>query len=133
MNSYLRIIDVNLNRLREGLRVLEDICRLFLEDNDLTSSIKRLRHLLRELESPSLIFNRNSEEDLGRDINPQSEFQRKNWHDLTLSSAKRTQEASRALEEVYKTLDINKSKLVKNIRFELYDIEKRRGERRYAK
>jgi len=41
LNSKLfQIIDVNVNRSVEGLRVVEEICRFILEDNSLTHKIK---------------------------------------------------------------------------------------------
>ena len=42
----LRIIDANLNRAAEGLRVLEDIARLGLNDASLSERLKTLRHEL---------------------------------------------------------------------------------------
>jgi hypothetical protein len=40
-----RIIDVNLNRLTEGLRVVEDVVRLGLERKRLPASVRKLRRL----------------------------------------------------------------------------------------
>ena len=40
----LRIIDANLNRTGEGLRVLEETARLSLNDAALTQRLKNLRH-----------------------------------------------------------------------------------------
>ena len=53
-SDYLRIIDANLNRIGEGLRFLEDIARLMLNDVGLTGQLKAIRHAI--LESP-LYFN----------------------------------------------------------------------------
>jgi hypothetical protein len=39
-SDILRIIDASLNRTGEGLRVLEDIARLLLDDTDLTAQLK---------------------------------------------------------------------------------------------
>jgi len=35
-----RLIDANINRLKEGLRVVEDICRYIHNDRNITSKIK---------------------------------------------------------------------------------------------
>ena len=43
-NQALRIIDANLNRIGEGLRVLEDIARLVLDDAGLSQQLKDMRH-----------------------------------------------------------------------------------------
>ena len=42
--DLLRIVDANLNRSREGLRVCEEVVRFALEDARLTSEFKTLRH-----------------------------------------------------------------------------------------
>jgi len=42
----LRIIDANLNRIGEGLRLLEDLARLLLNDATLTQQLKTMRHEL---------------------------------------------------------------------------------------
>ncbi len=41
-----RLIDANLNRLKEGIRVIEDINRYIFDDASLTSTLKQLRHTL---------------------------------------------------------------------------------------
>jgi len=45
-NQTLRIIDANLNRIGEGLRLLEDLARLLLNDTTLTQQLKTMRHEL---------------------------------------------------------------------------------------
>ena len=42
----LRIIDANLNRAREALRVMEEYARFGLEDPSLSAAIKETRHEL---------------------------------------------------------------------------------------
>ena len=44
--KLLRIIDANLNRAREALRVMEEYARFALEDAGLSSAIKETRHAL---------------------------------------------------------------------------------------
>ncbi len=46
-NNYLRLIDANLNRLREGIRVVEDIFRYVYNDKQTAIKLKELRHLSR--------------------------------------------------------------------------------------
>jgi thiamine monophosphate synthase len=43
-SEYLRIFDANLNRIGEGLRFLEDLARLTLNDVGLTRQLKTMRH-----------------------------------------------------------------------------------------
>jgi len=40
----LRILDVNLNRIGDGLRLLEDITRFILNDPELSEQLKNMRH-----------------------------------------------------------------------------------------
>lgn len=49
-NQALRIIDANLNRIGEGLRVLEDIARLVLDDAGLSQQLKDMRHEMVEVD-----------------------------------------------------------------------------------
>ncbi|MBC22660.1 MAG: thiamine phosphate synthase, partial [Phycisphaerae bacterium] len=48
MQPLMRVIDANANRAREGLRVLEDAARFCLEDVQLTTQAKTLRHRVTE-------------------------------------------------------------------------------------
>jgi len=62
------MIDANLNRSSEGLRVLEDVARFLLNDAELSQRLRTLRHdLARETESLSvgLLSQRDSEHDVG--------------------------------------------------------------------
>lgn len=43
-DNQLRIIDANINRLGEGLRVLEEFARMTLNDAVLTQKLKDVRH-----------------------------------------------------------------------------------------
>ena len=43
-SEYLRIFDANLNRIGEGLRFLEDLASLTLNDVGLTRQLKTIRH-----------------------------------------------------------------------------------------
>ena len=42
-----RIIDANVNRAVEGLRILEEIARFILEDKETTNELKNLRFKIR--------------------------------------------------------------------------------------
>ncbi len=43
-NKTMRMIDANLNRATEGIRVAEDIVRFILDDDRLTERLKKIRH-----------------------------------------------------------------------------------------
>ncbi|MEO0078449.1 MAG: thiamine-phosphate pyrophosphorylase [candidate division WOR-3 bacterium] len=122
-----RIIDVNLNRLTEGLRVVEDVVRLGLERPRLLSSIRTLRtrvsaatRVLRR----RVIASRDSGSDLGRG-GRFDRTTRSSLEDVLLANFKRAEEAARVLEEVLKVAEPKLAGRMKAVRFRLYDLEKR--------
>jgi thiamine-phosphate pyrophosphorylase len=121
-----RIVDVNLNRLTEGLRVVEDVVRLVLERPRLLASIRRLRTQV-SADTRSLrrraVAARNSRSDLGRG-DRFDRARRRNLEDVLLANFKRAEEAARVLEEVLKVTEPNLSRKMKAARFRLYDLEK---------
>lgn len=117
-----RIIDANLNRLREGLRVVEDIKRYGFNDKALCSKIKNIRHKTKIPQSEYLKFRDVFSDVLKTSI--KSEQNRQNLNDIIIANLKRAQESSRVLEECFKLLNLEYSELFKSIRYELYEIEK---------
>ena len=67
-----RIIDANLNRAREALRVMEEYARFVLDDPGGCAAVKRLRHSLAEavagLNSRELLLGRDTANDVGTKI-----------------------------------------------------------------
>jgi len=120
--SYYRIIDANLNRLREGIRVVEDICRYIFDDPEISAKLKQLRHLSRTSDYISILKHRDIVNDCLKQTT-ESEKSRQNIEDILISNFKRAQESSRVLEELFKLNSAN-SEIFKHIRYELYDIEK---------
>ena len=119
-----RIVDANLNRLREGLRVVEDIARYLQNHTALASELKSLRHRVRIDESERLLHSRDSENDVLRPTTA-SEMQRASLDDLLVSNYKRAQESARVLEEMSKVLFPRHAETFKSIRYRLYTLEKR--------
>ena len=118
-----RLIDANLNRLREGIRVLEDISRYIYDDKETAKKLKKIRHLCKVKYNKELLENRNIKTDvLKKSIH--SEKKRKNIYSITRANFKRTQESSRVLEEFFKLKLFKKNKNFKKIRYQLYDLEK---------
>lgn len=117
-----RVIDANLNRLKEGLRVVEDIRRYVFDDFVLSSKIKTLRHKAK-INSTEFIKFRDAKNDV---LKPsvKSEFDRANLADLQIANLKRAQESARVLEECFKLIDASNSEIFKSIRYDLYEIEK---------
>ncbi len=121
--ELFRVIDANLNRLREGIRVVEDIIRYRDNNKELASQLKKLRHLARVNEHTELLQNRDSINDVLRSTT-QSELSRNSIENIITANFKRAQESSRVLEELYKLTNPQYSETFKHIRYELYDLEK---------
>jgi thiamine-phosphate pyrophosphorylase len=126
----LRIIDANLNRIGEGIRLLEDIARLLLNDAALTQQLKTMRH---ELVKGNWSFNkqllqaRNSEADIGINIEAPEQEKQRELPLMVVANSRRVQESLRTVEELAKIPDItpklNPEKF-KQARFNLYSIER---------
>ena len=129
-NGVLRLLDANMNRALEGIRVLEETSRMLFDDCDLTKRIKDTRHALvqiikdeKDLDS-LMLFARGSEHDVLRNGNTSSEKTRTDTVSIIRANASRSQEAIRVLEEYIKILYPHLSEKFKKVRFDLYDIEK---------
>ncbi len=123
MGKIERLIDANLNRLKEGIRVVEDINRYIYDDATLTSSLKALRHKLQSAYDQNRLQYRDIEGDVQKKT-ISSELSRTSINDLMIANFSRTQESARVLEECFKLTDNNLSELAKSIRYSLYGIEK---------
>ena len=123
----LRIIDANLNRIGEGLRFLEDLARLLLNDATLTQQLKTMRHeMLRGDWSfqQQLLQARNSEGDVGISIEAPGEEKQRELPIMVVANARRVQESLRVLEEMAKIPEVKlNSEKFKQARFTLYTIE----------
>ena len=121
--NLLRVIDANLNRLREGLRVVEDIQRYFFNNKQISIKLKTLRHQARIENEKNLLQYRDIKNDVLKETT-KSESTRENISSLLISNIKRAQESARVLEESFKLIDSKISNKFKQIRYELYQIEK---------
>jgi thiamine-phosphate pyrophosphorylase len=119
-----RVIDANLNRLKEGIRVVEDILRYRDNNKELSSKLKELRHLSRIKETTQLLKYRDVNNDVLRS-SIKSELNRSDIDSIIVANFKRSQESSRVLEELYKLDNIEYSENFKYIRYELYNLEKK--------
>lgn len=127
----LRVIDANLDRLGEGLRVLEDVARFLLDDADLTQQLKNLRHkLVRDMHplEQQLVTARKAKEDVGASLRPPGAVDHKDIPALVKANARRVQESLRVLEEFAKLsatpLEVKPEEL-EHSRFEVYELEHR--------
>jgi len=134
----LRMIDANLNRSSEGLRVLEDVARFLLNDAELSHRLRILRHdLAQKTKSLSigLLSQRDSEHDVGhphhippreRELNIKTTSMQ-GLLDLVTANAKRVEESLRVLEELAKLPEISSmlnSARFEQMRFALYTLER---------
>ncbi|MFX4230823.1 thiamine-phosphate pyrophosphorylase [Aliarcobacter butzleri] len=121
-NSSLRLIDANLNRLREGIRVVEDIFRYVYNNREVATKLKNLRHLARTQNYYELLETRDVKNDVLRE-SIKSEQNRDNLNSILIANFKRAQESARVLEEFTKLTSIKDSENFKYIRYELYNLE----------
>jgi thiamine-phosphate pyrophosphorylase len=129
------MIDANLNRSSEGLRVLEDVARFLLNNAELTQRLRTLRHdLTRETKSLSvgLLSGRDADHDVGRPDSKDRGLTGKSTSltsllDLVTANAKRVEEALRVIEELAKLPEMNSllnSAAFEQARFALYALER---------
>lgn len=124
-----RIIDANINRAKEGLRVCEEIARFILNNQLLTSELKEIRHKIdisiRRLACrQDLLRQRSSACDVGRDIFA-NELKRNNLEDIFFANIQRVKESIRVLEEFSKLKNREASLQFKKLRYSVYESEKR--------
>jgi thiamine-phosphate pyrophosphorylase len=130
MREIYRIMDANLNRAREGLRVLEEVARFILEDAALSSELKDLRHSLAAVAEkiPGGLFELVRARDVGSDVGAGSwtedEQARSDLLAVVAANQKRVQEALRVLEEFGKLLSPEAASF-KKIRFNSYALEQK--------
>ena len=121
--ELFRVVDANLNRLKEGIRVVEDIMRYRDNNKELSQKLKSLRHKARVKETKELLLHRDSINDVLR-ASTNSELNRSDILGVLTANFKRGQESARVLEELYKLENIEYSENFKYIRYELYNLEK---------
>ena len=122
--DLFRVVDANLNRLKEGIRVVEDILRYRDNNKELSSKLKELRHLSKVKETTQLLQYRDTDNDVLRS-SIKSELNRSGIDSIIIANFKRAQESSRVLEELYKLHSEEYSENFKYIRYELYGLEKK--------
>jgi thiamine-phosphate pyrophosphorylase len=124
----LRIIDANINRMSEGLRVLEEFARLSLNDKVLTQQLKDMRHKVVKVDAElqkQLLGARDVEGDVGSRMDVPGEEKSRDASETIIANARRVQESLRVMEEIAKAPGISlDSDEYRKARFTLYTIEK---------
>ena len=117
-----RIIDANLNRSTEALRVLEEISRFIMNEDEISKELKYIRHELNQIQESGydLFLNaRDTENDVGVKIkNPDK---RMNLENIFKANIKRLQQSLRVLAE-YMPENFDK---FENLRYKSYSLEKK--------
>lgn len=123
-----RVLDANLNRAREGLRVCEEVARLIREEPALTRRCQRLRYAVDRvaacLPRRRLLGARDPQGDVGRPSRRGRQRPHRAGRDLVAANLRRVQEALRVLEE-FSRLEFRKaSQGFGLLRFRAYSLER---------
>ena len=129
VKAIYRILDANINRAKEGLRVCEEISRFILNSRSLTAQLKAIRHridlLLKKIPPRfRLMMERESAADVGKNTYA-PELMRKGIRDIFFANMQRVKESVRVLEEFTKLIDSDTAEEFKKLRYRLYETEKK--------
>ena len=118
-----RLLDANLDRAREGLRVIEDWCRFGLERPDLVSRTKDFRQRLGRCHQASFKLARHTATDPAAGMAHGAQAERQGAAAVVAANCGRVQEALRVLEEFGRGLPGPLAGEAAAIRYGLYDLE----------
>ena len=118
-----RILDANLDRAREGLRIIEEWCRFGLNSLNLANECKQLRQEIGSWHGTELRMSRNTPDDPGTELTHPQEEHRRDVQQLLQVNFCRLEEALRVLEEYGKIYNSQMASACKQIRYRVYNIE----------
>ena len=118
-----RLLDANLDRAREGLRVLEDWARFGLDRGDLVVRTKDMRQRLGRLHRDAYKFARHTATDPAAGLGHPAQAERSTPSAVVGANAGRVQEALRVLEEFGRSSDPLLAEEASALRYLLYDLE----------
>ena len=118
-----RILDTNLDRTREGLRIIEEWCRFGLNSTQLVAECKSLRQEVALWHTQKMKAARDTPGDAGTELSHEQEEKRSSIRSLLEANFCRVQEAMRVLEEYSKLYDTNMGKAFKQMRYRVYTLE----------
>jgi len=121
--AVYRILDANLDRAREGLRIIEEWCRFGLNSAPMANECKQMRQELASWHSKELREWRDTPGDPGTDLTHPGEEQRSSVHQLLQANLCRVEEALRVLEEYGKLYKPEMGAACKQMRYRVYTIE----------
>ena len=118
-----QIIDANLDRAREGLRVIEDWARFGLGEEKYVEIIKNFRQILGKNHLEIYKKSRNHIEDKCKGLSHVEQINRNSSSKIISSNSARVQEALRVIEEFSRDHNYKLSKIASDIRYEIYTLE----------
>lgn len=121
--AIFRILDANLDRAREGLRIIEDWCRFGLNQTEFTQDCKQLRQELASWHSDDIRAARDTPGDPGTELSHPQEEHRASVTRVLQANFCRVQEALRVLEEYGKLHSPEMGAACKQMRYRVYTLE----------
>jgi thiamine-phosphate pyrophosphorylase len=118
-----RLLDANLDRAREGLRVLEDWARFGLNRADLVARCKDLRQRLGQCHRDRYRAARQTATDVAAGMEHPAQAERRGPEAVLRANAARVQEALRVLEEFGRERDPELASQAAACRYALYDLD----------
>lgn len=122
-SSVYRILDANLDRAREGLRIVEEWCRFGLNNVSLAAECKGLRQELGHWHTAEIRAARDTPSDLGTHLSHPNEEKRDDLQQVLQVNICRVQEALRVLEEYGKLYSPDMGMACKHMRYRVYSLE----------
>ncbi|MBD1914200.1 MULTISPECIES: thiamine phosphate synthase [unclassified Leptolyngbya] len=122
-SAILRILDANLDRAREGVRIIEEWCRFGLNDAQLTEECKQIRQELGRWHTPEIRAARDTPGDPGTELSHPQEEHRSGLTQVLVVNFSRVQEALRVLEEYGKVGHGELASSAKQLRYRTYTLE----------
>ncbi len=121
--SIDRLLDANLNRAREGLRVIEDWCRFGLDNAELSATCKSMRQTLGQWHKPEFRRARDTAGDVGTAITHPQEAVRSDVRSVLQANLCRVEESLRVLEEYGKVYESQMGAVMKQLRYQTYQLD----------
>ena len=123
IQATYRILDANLDRAREGIRIIEEWCRFALDNPALAQTCKEMRQTLATWHTAEIHSARNTPDDCGTHFTHPQEERRDSTQQVLQINLARTQEALRVLEEYGKLYDPEMGSACKQLRYQSYTLE----------
>ncbi len=121
--AVARLLDANLDRAREGLRVLEDWARFGVDRADLVARTKDMRQRLGRLHRDDYKLARHTATDPAAGMGHPAQQERLSPSQIVGANAGRVHEALRVLEEFGRSIDPELASEAAALRYGLYDLE----------